>query len=101
MINLDQGETGMLFVVCAETAIQRAAIISFGLHGEGAVAGFEIILGAAKIFRVRANQRLLYAVLAASFLIIDIIAVDQNFGRNGGEASLAERGGLAIKQIIG
>ena len=66
-IDLDDGQTGMLFVIRAEATIKRTAVFRAGLGRQGPVARLQPVSLGFPIGEVIANQRLLDTMLAAPF----------------------------------
>ncbi len=99
LVHLDEGEAAVLLVVGAEAAIVGAALVDAGVELERHVAGLEEIAAALPVARLGGDQRLLHAVLGAALLIEDALALLQDLRRHQAEADLAERGGLAEKDI--
>ena len=89
----------MLFVIGAQPAIERAAGLGPGLGAQRTVAGLEPVLLRAPIGKIVADQRLLHAMRAAAFEVEDAIVLDDDLGRDGLEASLAQARGLAVEDI--
>src|SRR5215471_8260042 len=97
--DLDQGEAGMLLVVRAQAAVERAAVLGAPLKRERLVARLDVVLAAPPIGGVGGDQGRLYAVRAASLLVPDLVAQKLDFGRHKRETGLAQRLGLAPEDV--
>src|SRR5215475_9629285 len=82
LVNLDQGEAGMLLVVRAQAAIVRAAELSAALQVEWPVARFDVVLAQPPIGCIAGNERRLDAMLLAAFLVPDLVVLDGDLGRH-------------------
>ena len=99
LIDLEDGEARVLFVVRAEAAVERAAVIGPRLGAKGPVAGLQPVLLRFPVGEVVADQRLLHAVFAAALLVEDVRALRDDLGRNQVQACFTQAGGLAQEQI--
>ncbi len=99
LVDLYDGQTGMLLVVRAEAAVERAAVIRAGLGRERAVARFQPISLRFPIGEVVADQGLLDAVLAASLDVENARALGRDLRRDQRQACLTQARGLAQEQI--
>ena len=89
----------MLFVVRAQPAIIGAAKLRAGLHLQGPVARFQIIVAEFVVSGVCRDQGLLNPVGFAALKIINIAVLNDDLGRHQGITRLAERCSLPIKNI--
>ena len=90
LVDLDERQARMLLVIGAEAAIERAAVICARLEGERYVAGLQPVPLLAPIGGIGRDQRLLHPMLAAAFLVIDRVTLDEDLGRHRQQAALAQ-----------
>src|SRR5579864_4748565 len=89
----------MLLVIGAQSAVVWTAEFGAALKRQRLVAGLDEVLAASPVGGVGGNQRRLHAVLFATLLVPDLIAMDLDLGRHQGEAGLAQRLGLTPEDI--
>src|SRR5258706_11009245 len=89
----------MLLVVGAQPAIVGTAVVRPALELERQVAWFQIVLAALEVRGVGRDQRLLSAVLRATFQEIDVVALDLDLRRHEPQARLAKRGRLSVEAV--
>jgi hypothetical protein len=82
-----------------EAAIVGAALVDPGMEFERHIAWFEEIAAALPIARLARYERLLDAVLGAALEVIDRAPFLDDLRRHQTHAGLAERGGLAEKDV--
>ena len=99
LVDLDEGQARMLFMVGAEAAIERTAVIRARLEGERNIAGLKPVPLLAPIGGIGRDQRLLHTVRAAALLVIDRVTLDEDLGRNRQQAGLAKGRRLAEELI--
>ena len=99
LVDLDDGQAGMLLVVGAEAAIPRAAALGAGVRLQRPVARLQVFEGAPPVDRVVRHQGLHHAVLGTALGIIDAALLLDDLGRHQAEAGLAQGGGLAEEEI--
>ena len=87
-IDLDDGQTGMLFVIRAEATIKRTAVFRARLGRQRPVAGFQPISLRFPIGEVIADQRLLDTMLAAPLQIENVAVLARDLGGNQSQAGL-------------
>ena len=87
LVHINQRQARMLLVVRAEPAIIGAAKLRAGLHLQGPVAGFQIIMAEFVVSGVRRNQSLLNPVGLAALQIIDIAILNDDLGWHQGIAA--------------
>ena len=99
LVDLDDGQAGMLLVVGAEAAVPRTAALGAGVRRQGAVAGLQVFQRAPPVDRIVRHQGLHHAVLGTALGVVDAAVLLDDLGRHQAEAGLAQRGGLAEEEI--
>ncbi len=99
LVDLDQGQAAVLLVVGTEPAIVGAPLVDAGMEFERHIPGFEEIPATLPIARLARHQCLLDAVFGAALQVIDRAALLDDLRRHQTHAGLAERGGLAEKDV--
>ena len=99
LVDLDQRQAGMLLVVGAEPAVERAAEFGAALPRQRAIARLEVVLAGEPVGRVGRHQGRLHTVARAALLVPDFVVLDDDLGRYQAETGLAQRGGLAPEDV--
>src|SRR5262249_37862123 len=99
LVDLDDGDAGMLLVIRTEAAIPRAAALGLGERRERPIAGLQVFERAAPVDGIIRHQGLHHAMLDAALGIVDAAVFLDDLGRHQREAGLAQRGGLTEKEI--
>ena len=99
LVDLDQRQAAVLFVIGTQPAIERTACLGAGLHLQRAVARLEPQRLLLPIGQIVADQGFLHAMRAATLEIIDAAILADHLGRDRFEADLAQAGGLPVKDI--
>ncbi len=99
LVDLDQRQARMLFVIRAQPAIVRAAELGAVLEGKRLVARLDVVLAHAPVGGIARQQRGLHAVLAAALLVPDLVADDLDLRRHQRETGFAQRLGLAPEDV--
>lgn len=89
----------MLLVIGAESTVERASRLSPRLRVERAIAGLQPVFLGTPIGKIVADQRLLDAVRATSFEIVDLLVLNDDLRGDRFEACLAQARRLSVEQI--
>src|ERR1044072_1766473 len=99
LVDLDQRQARMLLVIRTQPAVVRTAEFGAILKAKRLVARFDVVLAQAPVGGVGRQQGRLHAVLAAAFLVPDLVAENLNLRRNEREADFAQGLSLAPEDI--
>ena len=97
--DFDQSQAGMLLVIRAQAAIERAAEFSMALQRQRPVTRLDEFLAAPPIGGIGRYQRGLDAMLPAALLVPDLVAKDLDLGGHQRQAGFTQRLGLAPENI--
>jgi hypothetical protein len=99
LVDLDDGQAGMLLVVGAQPAIPGTPVVGARLRCQRPVAGLEIFEGAAPVDRIVGHQGLHHPVFGTALGIVDGAVFLDDLGRHETEAGLTKRCRLAEEEI--
>ena len=99
LVDLDDRQAAVLFVIGAQPAIERAPRLGAGLRDQRPVAGLDPQLLLPPIVEIVADERPAHAMLAATLEVEDAAILDDDLGGNGLEAGLAQARRLAVEDI--
>jgi len=99
LVDLENGQTGVLLVIRTQAAIMGTAMVGPGLGGEGPVAGLHPVPLGLPVADVVADQGFLDPVFLAALLVEDLAILTKNLGGNQFETGLTQAGGLSQEQI--
>lgn len=86
-------------MIGAQTTVVWTAPIDLSLKLAGHITRLQVILAALVILDVGRNQRLLYAMFLATFLVVYIAVLKQDFGRHNFQTFFTQGLCLAVENI--
>ena len=99
LIDFQNRQTTVLFVIRAQPAIERATVLRPSLRRERTIPRLEPRLLRLPIFHVVADLRLLHAVLAASLQVPNAALFDKHLRGHEPQAGLTQTRCLTVKEV--